>query len=150
MTSNYANTQKDAPSLVETMTLGWRGRCQMKSGAIIRVWRLTALVTRHCCWIVSAIASELPPNDYPTVGRADYVFACMQANGQTREILEKCSCSVDQIAAFLPWAEYDEAETIMSVGMRGGDSQSLFNSPQLQMKVHTLKLAQVEAELRCF
>lgn len=99
---------------------------------------------------VGARAAELPPNDYPTVGRADYVFACMQTNGQSRDILEKCSCSVDQIAALLPWAEYEEAETIMSVVMRGGDSNALFNSPVLQKKVHALKLAQVEAELRCF
>lgn len=92
----------------------------------------------------------LPPNDYPTVDRADYVFACMQTNGQSREVLEKCSCSIDQIASLLPFTEYIDAETIMSIGMRGGDAQSLFNSPQLQLKIHTLKLAQVEAELRCF
>lgn len=92
----------------------------------------------------------LPPNDYPTVDRADYVFACMQSNGQTRESLEKCACSIDQIAELLPYTEYIEASTIMSVGMRGGDAQSLFSSPQMQVKVHTLKLAQVEAELRCF
>ena len=92
----------------------------------------------------------LPPNDYPTVDRADYVYACMQTNGPTRYVLEKCSCSIDEIAALLPFAEYVEAETIMSVAMRGGDSTSLFNSPQLQKKVHTMKLAQVEAELRCF
>ena len=38
----------------------------------------------------------------------------------------------------------------MSVVTRGGVAQSLFNSPMLQKKIHTLKLAQVEAELRCF
>ena len=92
----------------------------------------------------------LPANDYPTVARADYVFACMQSNGQSRDILEKCACSIDSIASLLPWAEYEEAETIMSIGLRGGDSLSLFNSPQLQKKTHALKLAQVEAELRCF
>jgi hypothetical protein len=86
--------------------------------------------------VVTAVAMELPANDYPTVGRADYVYACMQANGPTRDMLEKCSCSI--------------AETIMSVVMRGGDAQSLFHSPMLQKKIHTLKLAQVEAELRCF
>ncbi|MBK9077856.1 MAG: hypothetical protein WBP38_07625 [Hyphomicrobium sp.] len=100
--------------------------------------------------VVTAVAMELPANDYPTVGRADYVYACMQANGPTRDMLEKCSCSIDQIAALLPWSEYEEAETIMSVVMRGGDAQSLFHSPMLQKKIHTLKLAQVEAELRCF
>lgn len=104
----------------------------------------SVLTTAH------ASADELPANDYPTVGRADYVYACMQANGPTRDVLEKCSCSIDQIAALLPWAEYEEAETIMSVMTRGGDSTALFNSPLLQKKIHTLKLAQVEAELRCF
>lgn len=114
-----------------------------------------ALLTGGCALAaiaggLSARAAELPANDYPTVGRADYVFACMQTNGQTRDILEKCSCSIDQIAALLPWAEYEEAETIMSVVMRGGDANALFNSPMLQKKVHSMKLAQVEAELRCF
>lgn len=93
---------------------------------------------------------KLPENDYPTTARADYVFACMETNGRTPEMLQKCSCSIDQIAALLPWAEYEEAETIMSVVSRGGDATSLFRSPQLQLKVHALKLAQVEAELKCF
>lgn len=94
---------------------------------------------------------ELPPNDYPTFARADYVFACMQTNGQTRQMLEKCSCSIDQIAALLPYAEYEQAETIMSVRQKGGENVSMFNSfaPLLE-KVKNLKRAQVEAELRCF
>lgn len=97
-----------------------------------------------------AVGDELPLNDYPTTARADYVFACMETNGKTPEMLEKCSCSIDQIAALLPWSEYEEAETVMSIVSRGGDATSLFRSPQLQKKVHTLKLAQVEAELKCF
>jgi hypothetical protein len=94
---------------------------------------------------------KLPPNDYPTEARADYVFACMQTNGQTREALEKCSCSIDQIAALLPFDEYEAAETIMSVRQKGGENVSMFNSyaPYLE-KVKNLKRAQVEAELRCF
>jgi hypothetical protein len=97
-----------------------------------------------------AHAMDLPVNDYPTSARADYVFACMQVNGQTREVLEKCSCSIDQIAAVLPWAEYEEAETVMSVVLRGGESVAPLQSPGLQEKVNTLKRAQVEGELRCF
>jgi len=94
---------------------------------------------------------ELPPNDYPTDARADYVFACMQTNGQTRPVLEKCSCSIDQIAALLPYSEYEAAETIMSVRLKGGENVTMFNSyaPLLE-KVKNLKRAQVEAELRCF
>ena len=44
-------------------------------------------------------APEGSVNDYPTATRADYVFGCMAANGQTREALERCSCSIDVIAS---------------------------------------------------
>jgi hypothetical protein len=37
-------------------------------------------------------------NDYPAAARADYVFAYMKTNGDTRPALEKCSCSIDVIA----------------------------------------------------
>ncbi len=99
----------------------------------------------------AANAIKLPDNDYPTVARADYVFACMQTNGQTREALEKCSCSIDQIAALLPYDEYEQAETILSVRQKGGENVAMFNSyaPMIE-KVKNLKRAQVEAELRCF
>jgi hypothetical protein len=90
-------------------------------------------------------------NDYPTSARADYVFGCMAVNGQTRDSLEKCSCSIDVIAAILPFGQYEEAETIMSVRQRGGKNASMFTTmPMLREKVDTLKRAQVEAELRCF
>ena len=97
----------------------------------------------------SASAAE-PANDYPTVVRADYVFGCMQVNGQTREALEKCSCSIDVIASLLPFDQYEEAETIMRVRQRPGEKGALFLIPVLRAKVQDLKRAQVEAELRCF
>ena len=100
--------------------------------------------------VTAAFAMELPANDYPTVSRADYIYGCMQANGPTREILEKCSCSIDQIAALLPFAEYEEAETIMSVQLRGGESVATMSYAPIQAKIKKLKLAQIEAELRCF
>jgi hypothetical protein len=99
----------------------------------------------------AGLAVEIPANDYPTAARADYVFACMQTNGQNRMVLEKCACSIDQIAALLPYEDYEAAETIMSVRQKGGENVAMFNSfaPFLE-KVKNLKRAQVEAELRCF
>ncbi len=98
-----------------------------------------------------AKAVELPANDYPTYARADYVYACMQVNGQTPAVLDKCSCSIDAIAAILPFKEYEAAETVMSVRQRGGENASMFrtHTPYLEM-VNNLKRAQVEGELRCF
>lgn len=90
-------------------------------------------------------------NDYPTVARADYVFGCMQVNGQTRDALERCSCSIDTIATLLPYQKYEEAETIMRVRQRGGKNASMFlSTPALRAKIDDLKRAQVEAELVCF
>ena len=97
-----------------------------------------------------ATAIEVPENDYPSAARADYVFACLQVNGQDRDTLLKCSCSIDVIAEILPYAEYEEAETIMSVIQRGGENVAVLRAPMLQEKVTNLKRAQVEGELRCF
>jgi hypothetical protein len=114
-----------------------------------RLLRLSAAVLAACCSV--AQSAELPANDYPTVARADYVFGCMQVNGQTREALEKCSCSIDVIASLLAFEHYEEAETVMRVRQRGGKNASMFLSmPMLRAKVDELKRAQVEAELRCF
>jgi hypothetical protein len=98
----------------------------------------------------SGARAEEPANDYPTVVRADYVFACMQVNGQTRDALERCSCSIDVIASLLPFAQYEEAETVMRVRQRAGEKGALFLTTPMRAKADELKRAQVEAELRCF
>ena len=114
---------------------------------------LTAFAAAAALALLGPIPSgaiELPHNDYPTIARADYVFACMQVNGQTREVLERCSCSIDAIAELLPYSDYEEAETIMSVVQRGGENVSMLHGPIFQEKIKKLKRAQVEGELRCF
>lgn len=95
-------------------------------------------------------ASSAVVNDYPTVTRADYVYGCMLVNGQGRDVLEKCSCSIDVISSVLPYKEYEEAETIMSVRQRGGESVAYMYAPAMQEKIKNLKRAQVEGEIRCF
>ena len=117
-------------------------------------WMLGALaaavLVAHCEG-GAARGAELPANDYPTVARADYVFGCMQVNGQTRDALERCACSIDVIAALLSYDQYEEADTVMRMRQRGGRNASMFLSmPMLRAKVDDLKRAQVEAELRCF
>ena len=97
-----------------------------------------------------ARADETAVNDFPTVARADYVFACMQVNGQSRESLDKCSCSVDVIASLMPYEEYEAVETILMVYKRGGKAQQEMGNADLQRRVKDMRRAQVEGELRCF
>jgi hypothetical protein len=90
-------------------------------------------------------------SDYPTSERADYVFGCMAANGQTRESLERCSCSIDTIATLLPFSEYEEAETVLRMNKIAGQSSELFRtSGELKDKVANMRRAQAEAEIKCF
>ena len=90
-------------------------------------------------------------NDYPTVARADYVFACMKANGETRTALEKCSCSIDVIASLIPYDRYVTAETVLSMSQVIGNLGTQFRSTeQARTAVNDLRRAQAEAEVRCF
>lgn len=90
-------------------------------------------------------------NDYPTVARADYVFACMATNGRTRQVLEQCSCSIDVIASILPYEAYVEAETVMSLRFEGGERTSVFRETAMARNILAeLRRAQAEAEIICF
>ncbi|MDR3468337.1 MAG: hypothetical protein P4M07_20580 [Xanthobacteraceae bacterium] len=90
-------------------------------------------------------------NDYPTSVRADYVFACMKANGETQHVLEQCSCSVDVVASVLPYERYVTAETVLSMAqVRGNLGGEFRSSEQAKSAVDDLRRAQAEAEVRCF
>ncbi|WP_036262234.1 hypothetical protein [Methylocapsa aurea] len=90
-------------------------------------------------------------NDYPTEARADYVFVCMKANGETRDAIRRCSCSIDVIASLLPYDRYVAAETVASVSQAQGQIGSMFRaSEQAKATAADLRRAQAEAEIRCF
>src|SRR5882724_1404140 len=109
--------------------------------------------------VLTLIAAALPTtpvraadlNDYPTVARADYVFACMKTNGETWQALEQCSCSIDVIASILPYDRYLSAETFLSLSQVPGRFGAMFQSPeQARAATNDLRRAQAEARVRCF
>ena len=90
-------------------------------------------------------------NDYPTAARADYVFACMAVNGGSQEALRQCSCAVDVIASILPYHDYEEADTVLSMRQLGGGYLAqTFRVKQSNEMVERLQEAQAEADVRCF
>lgn len=117
--------------------------------------RRTAAITLLAgLWAAAAsmpLAAQGNQNDYPTVARADYVFGCMASNGQTREALERCSCSIDVIATILPYERYVEAETVLRMQQIGGERSAMFKTTrQAKALVDSLRRAQAESEIRCF
>lgn len=90
-------------------------------------------------------------NDYPTSARSEYVFGCMKANGETREAINQCSCSIDVIASLLPYDRYVTAETVLSMSqVRGNLGGEFRSSEQAKSALDELRRAQAEAEVRCF
>ncbi len=101
--------------------------------------------------IAAAPAAAADINDYPTSARADYVFACMKANGDTRLSLEQCSCSIDVIASLLPYERYVAAETVASINQQAGQVGGMMrNTGVLRDQLDELRRAQAEAQVRCF
>jgi hypothetical protein len=116
---------------------------------------MATIPARHVSLLAVALTASPPGaaelNDYPTAARADYVFACMKTNGDTRQALEECSCSIDVIASIIPYERYVAAETVLSLSQVPGRFGSLFRSPeQTRSATNDLRRAQAEAEVRCF
>ncbi len=118
--------------------------------------RVMSVVLAMCASIHLASAAEVASgsaaaNDYPTSARADYVFACMKTNGDTREALEQCSCSIDVIASLLPYDAYVTAETVASLDQQPGRIGAEFRGALIARNaLDRLRRAQAEGEVRCF
>lgn len=97
------------------------------------------------------VAAPAPASDYPTSARAEYVFACMKTNGDTREALDQCSCSIDVIASLLPYDAYVAAATVASMNQEPGQIGGMFRGAVVARDaLIRLRRAQAEGEVRCF
>jgi hypothetical protein len=103
---------------------------------------------------VFAVSLSVPAQaagDYPTNALADYVIGCMISNGQTHDMLDRCSCSIDVIASIMPYERYETAETFRRMSRTVGEASALFReSPQAKAVGAELGRAQAEADIRCF
>jgi hypothetical protein len=90
-------------------------------------------------------------NDYPTEVVADYVIGCMASNGESQEMLHRCACSIDAVSSIVPYESYEKAETVMQMRQVTGDMTAMFREMKmLDDMVKQLRLAQIEADFRCF
>jgi hypothetical protein len=118
--------------------------------------RLMSVVFFICAGVRLTSAAEVAAvsaavNVYPTSARSEYVFACMKVNGDTREALDQCSCSIDVIASLLPYDAYVAGETVASIDQAQGQIGSMFrNAAVARDALAELRRAQAEAEVRCF
>jgi hypothetical protein len=113
------------------------------------VRRIVAVLTALTPMAMTTRAGDA--NDYPTSARAEYVFGCLKANGETRQAIEQCSCSIDVVASLVPYDRYVTAETVLSMSqVRGNLGGQFRTSEQAASALNDLRRAQAEAEVRCF
>jgi hypothetical protein len=113
------------------------------------VRRIVAALVALTTTAVATHAEDV--NDYPTSARVEYVFGCLKANGETRQAIEQCSCSIDIVASLVPYARYVTAETVLSMSqVRGNLGGQFRTSEQATSALNELRRAQAEAEVRCF
>jgi len=101
---------------------------------------------------IAAAAGAAQAHDYPTAERVVYVEACMRDHpGAHYEMLNKCACVLDTIAASLPWDDYVEMSTAANANSIGGERGSYIRDvPLLQEKIRQYKALQAQAQKRCF
>jgi hypothetical protein len=88
---------------------------------------------------------------YPTAAVAEYIFVCMKTNGDTRDALERCSCSIDVITSIVPYDHFVTSETFRRMGLLNGEKGELFRgSSPAKAAITEMSRAQIEAEVRCF
>ncbi|PWJ75803.1 hypothetical protein C7441_12061 [Pseudaminobacter salicylatoxidans] len=101
--------------------------------------------------IVASACPSRAAGDYPTTALADYVLGCMKSNGETQEMLQRCSCSIDVIASIMPYDDYVAAETFKRMSLTTGEKSTLFKeSAPAKASAAELRRAQAEADVRCF
>jgi len=101
--------------------------------------------------IIAGTWPSLAASDYPTTALADYVLGCMAANGETQEMLQRCSCSIDVIASIMPYDHYVTAETFKRMSLTTGENSALFKeTAPARASTTELRRAQAEADVRCF
>jgi hypothetical protein len=115
-----------------------------------------ALFCMNLLWSTVSAADDVakePENQaYPTAAKVDYVIGCMASNGQTYEMLQKCSCSIDFIAKSIPYNEYERISTLLSLQQMAGAGRNAVYKSSTWSKDAVSKFRDIQAEstLRCF
>ena len=89
--------------------------------------------------LAAPVRAHAAPANYPTEALGDYLLGCMASNGQTPDALRRCSCSIDYIAGKVPYDDYVQASTVLSLRqVPGGGRESMFKSAPWAQAVSTV------------
>lgn len=106
-----------------------------------------ALAALLSCLSVGALA-----HDYPTLERVLYVQECMRNNpGPNFEMVSKCSCALDVVAAEVPLDDFVNMNTVVNAMTIGGErGNEIRDTDVLKPLVSRFREVQAKARKACF
>jgi hypothetical protein len=111
-----------------------------------------ALIRLLPCLVLLGAAAGAHANDFPTVDRVLYVHECIDAHpGPHYEMVNKCACALDALAAKLSFEDYVEMSTAAKATSIGGERGGYIRDSQmLQDQIKRYRVIKAEAEKGCF
>lgn len=91
-------------------------------------------------------------NDFPTVDRVLYVQECMRAHpGPNYEMVNKCSCALDAVAAAVKFDDYVTMATASNANSIGGERGGYIRDTEtLQVQIKRYRELQTRAKSGCY
>ena len=111
-----------------------------------------ALQRLAICAALPFVCAAAGANDFPTVDRVLYVQECMRAHpGSYYEMVNKCSCALDKLAAEVKFDDYTTMVTVVNAvsigGERGGE---LRDNETLKPQIARYRELQAKVQKGCF
>lgn len=102
--------------------------------------------------LLGAAATGAAAFDYPTAARVEYVQACMREHpGTYYEMLNKCSCALDRLAATVPYDDFVAMSTATNANSIGGErGNTIRDTEPLQKQIREFRKLQSAAREGCF
>ncbi len=96
--------------------------------------------------------AQAGPHNYPTSDRVFFVEACAAQHPGTRfEMISKCSCVLDKIAAKVPFNEFETMSTATNAFSIGGERGNYIRDVEmLTDEIKRFKEVQAAAKKGCF
>jgi hypothetical protein len=103
-----------------------------------------------CALLAASLAAQA--NDFPTVDRVLYVQECMRANpGPQFEMVNKCSCALDRLAAEVRFDDWVGMSTIVNAVSIGGErGGQLRDNESLKPQIARYRELQARVRKACF
>lgn len=108
--------------------------------------RLLILIVVSACGLASAQNSE-----YPTIDRVLFVEECMRAQPDRprQEMIYKCSCTFDEVAARIPYADFANLETASNALGIAGERGSAVRTDDIREQARRFRSVLADAKKSC-